>query len=57
MDSTKENSCRWLSILLILVFGGPAPVQYLAGNDWEKFLEEKVSFGGFVENTTRFSDQ
>ena len=41
-----------MAILMTVVFGGSAAGQSLLSNDWEKFFQEKVSFGGFVENTT-----
>jgi hypothetical protein len=44
-----------MAILMSVVFGGSAAGQSVLSNDWEKFFEEKVSFGGFVENTTGFS--
>lgn len=56
MDPTQRKLVLLaMAILLTAVFGGPAAAQTVVGNDWEKFFEEKVSFGGFVENTTGFS--
>lgn len=37
------------------VFHSRAAGQSIFSDDWEKFLQEKVSFGGFVENTTGVS--
>ena len=41
-----------MAILMIVFFGGSAAGQSVLSDDWEKFFQEKVSFGGFVENTT-----
>jgi hypothetical protein len=41
---------------LVAVFlCGPVSAASILGDDWEKFLQERVSFGGFVENTTGLS--
>ena len=44
-----------LAALVIACFSGPVAGQSIFSNDWERFLEEKVSFGGFIENTTGVS--
>ena len=47
----------WLSVCLALVFTSTTPLSAasLLGDDWETFFREKVSFRGFVENTTGLS--
>ena len=40
---------------LIACLSANASAQSILGNDWEKFFTEKVSFGGYVENTTGLS--
>jgi hypothetical protein len=44
-----------IAVLTTALFCGSAGGQSIFSDDWEKFLEEKVSFGGFVENTTGVS--
>ena len=56
MESTQRKLVSLITaILATIVFGGPAAGQSVGGDDWETFFKEKVSFGGFVENTTGFS--
>lgn len=43
------------SILSLIFFGAPAAGQSLLGDEWEKFFKEKVSFSGFIENTSGLS--
>lgn len=43
-----------VAVLVTVFFTGRVAGQSL-GDDWRKFFEEKVSFGGFVENTTGVS--
>ena len=44
-----------IAILVSAFFGRPAAGQSVVSDDWETFFKEKVSFGGFVENTTGLS--
>lgn len=51
---------RKLLTVIVAVFATaffirPAAAQSIFSDDWEKFLKEKISFGGFVENTTGVS--
>jgi hypothetical protein len=43
------------SSLLIFLMTAPAQAASIFGDEWEKFLKEKVSFGGFLENTAGLS--
>ena len=40
------------AVVLIAFLSGPALADSIFGDEWEKFFEEKVSFGGFAENTS-----
>jgi hypothetical protein len=51
----RKRAIFVLAVLVIASFSGPVAGQSIFSNDWEKFLEEKVSFGGFIENTTGVS--
>ena len=44
-----------LTILLLILSSAPAFSQSLLGDEWERFLKEKVSFSGFIENTSGLS--
>jgi hypothetical protein len=44
-----------IALLVSALLGRPAAAQSIFSDDWEKFLSEKVSFGGFIENTTGVS--
>src|SRR5688572_13150149 len=44
-----------LTILLLILCSAPAFSQSLLGDEWERFLKEKVSFSGFFENTSGLS--
>jgi hypothetical protein len=44
-----------LTILLLILCSAPAFSQSLLGDEWERFLKEKVSFSGFIENTSGLS--
>ena len=43
------------SLVLLLVLSSSPACAGIFGDDWEKFFKEKVSFGGFVENTSGVS--
>ena len=56
MESTQRKLLSLVTAILVtIVFDGPAAGQSVGGDDWETFFKQKVSFGGFVENTTGFS--
>lgn len=56
MESTQRKLVSLaIAIFVIAFFGGPAAAQSVLSDNWEKLFKEKVSFGGFVENTTGFS--
>src|SRR5574341_50172 len=40
-------------LLLVSLLTTSAQAGSILGEEWEKFLTERVSFSGFVENTTR----
>ena len=42
-------------LVLIALFSSHASAESILGEEWEKFFKEKVSFGGFVENTSGVS--
>src|SRR5207344_371157 len=42
-------------VVLVALFSSPASAESILGEEWEKFFKEKVSFGGFVENTSGVS--
>ena len=42
-------------LVLIALFSSHASAESIFGEEWEKFFKEKVSFGGFVENTSGVS--
>jgi hypothetical protein len=42
-------------LVLIALFSSHASAESIFGEEWEKFFKEKVSFGGFVENTNGVS--
>jgi len=44
-----------VGIVLMALFSSPASAASILGEDWEKFFKEKVSFGGFIENTSGVS--
>jgi hypothetical protein len=59
MEGRMAKKCREIffsmaGVVLVVLSFGPAWAGIL-GDDWEKFLREKVSFGGFVENTSGVS--
>src|SRR6266699_1009232 len=43
------------SLVLMALFSSHASAESILGEEWEKFFKEKVSFGGFVENTSGVS--
>ena len=43
------------AVLVSAFLTGPVAGQSIFSDDWEKFLKEKVAFGGFIENTTGVS--
>lgn len=54
----RVQKSRWLTMaVLMMVWVRTAPVwaDSLTGTAWEKFLKEKVSFGGYLENVTGLS--
>ena len=42
-------------VVLVAFFSSRAWADSILGEEWEKFFKEKVSFGGFVENTSGVS--
>lgn len=42
-------------VILMAFLSTPASAASILGDEWEKFFKEKVSFAGFVENTTGLS--
>ena len=56
MESTQRKLVSLaIAVLVTAFFGGRAAGQSVLSDDWEKFFKEKVSFGGFAENTTGLS--
>ncbi len=43
------------NLLIIFLMTAPAETASILGEEWEKFLKERVRFGGFVENVTGLS--
>lgn len=43
------------NLLIILVMTAPAQASSVLGEEWEKFFTERVTFAGFIENTTGLS--
>ena len=39
-------------LVLVALFSSRVWGESILGEEWEKFFKEKVSFGGFVENTS-----
>jgi hypothetical protein len=44
-----------IAIMATLFISGPVSGESLVSEEWETFLKEKVSFGGFLENTSGVS--
>jgi hypothetical protein len=44
-----------IAALMTVFFSAPVAGQSIFSDDWEKFVKEKISFGGFIENTTGVS--
>src|SRR4026208_1588312 len=44
-----------IAIVVTLLLSGPVSGESLISEEWEPFLKEKVSFGGFLENTSGLS--
>ena len=42
-------------VVLMALFSSHASADSILGEEWENFFKEKVSFGGFVENTSGVS--
>ena len=42
-------------VVLMVLSSSSASAESLLSEEWEKFFKEKVSFGGFVENTSGVS--
>jgi hypothetical protein len=55
MKSQLRAAHLILTILSLIFFSAPAAGQSLLGDEWEKFFKEKVSFSGFIENTSGLS--
>ena len=56
MESLQRKLVSLATVFVATVlFGGLAAGESVLSDDWEKFLKEKVSFGGFVENTSGLS--
>jgi len=55
----KKNQRRFFllvaEVALVAFLSSQVSAASILGDDWEKFLKEKVSFGGYVENTTGLS--
>jgi hypothetical protein len=52
MEKTRHTVFALTVVVLTALFAGPVSAASVFGDEWEKFFQEKVSFGGFVENTT-----
>jgi len=50
-----KNFFSIAAVMLMALCSGPAFASSIFGEEWEKFFQEKVSFGGFVENTAGVS--
>lgn len=56
MNLVRRKTASWFAaVALSVVLCGSASAQSPLGPEWEQFLKEKVSFGGFVENATGLS--
>src|SRR6266850_971323 len=60
MEERMGKKCRKIffstaGVVLMALFSSPASAASILGEDWEKFFKEKVSFGGFIENTSGVS--
>jgi hypothetical protein len=55
MKAMKSESLFVLESLLILFILRSTSFASILGDEWEKILRERVSFGGFIENTTGLS--
>jgi len=54
--NVKKTSSLMIAILIIVsVRTAPASADSFTGTAWERFLREKVSFGGYLENVTGLS--
>jgi len=51
----RKMGFRFAAVALSAVLCGSASAQSPVSHEWERFLKEKVSFGGFVENATGLS--
>lgn len=52
MRKASGANVIWACVVFILFVTAPGQAGSILGEDWEKFFKERVSFGGFVENTT-----
>ena len=43
------------NLLIIFLMTAPAQASSILGEEWEKFFKERVTFAGFIENTTGLS--
>jgi len=50
-----KNFFSIAAVMLMALCSGPAFASSIFGEEWEKFFQEKVSFGGFIENTAGVS--
>ena len=58
MNLVRRKSASWFAaVALSAGLCGSASAQSPLGPEWEQFLKEKVSFGGFIENVTGLSDK
>jgi hypothetical protein len=55
MERLRRVSVYIVGLLLSVLLAAPTQAGSLLGEEWEKFLTERVRFGGFVENTTGLS--
>ena len=56
MNLVGRKTASWFAVVtLSAIFCGSASAQSPLGREWEQFLKEKVSFGGFIENVTGLS--
>jgi len=60
MEERMGKKCRKIffstaGVVLMALFSSLASAASILGEDWEKFFKEKISFGGFIENTSGVS--
>jgi hypothetical protein len=55
MTTTYGKIFFSIACVVLLIFSSSPALAGVLGEEWEKFFKEKVSFGGFVENTSGVS--